>query len=207
MACVSVIRAGAVAGGHGSGPSTSGVELGKGCVRCVYDDLFIRGAESCHGRRALFLRKDNWCSCFDDVVLVHDVAQSCHVKRALHRWARSVHARRPWNRLLLLDRAGPFASGNPEPAPALLFIVLVHAESEAGQADPRVRFSLRDGAIVNGIEAFGAHRPEAGTCAHADRGQPLHVAEIARGSSTATGTERVQLRVLDVVVPDQGRRS
>ena len=59
-----------------------------------------------------------------------------------------------------------------------------------------------DGAIVNGI-AFRAIGQKLGNALTQNRGQPLHVA----GSLAVDrwqGTERVQLRVLDVAVPDQG---
>ena len=78
---------------------------------------------------------------------------------------------------------------------------LVYAD-EVGQAHLRVRFKSGDGAIVNGI-AFRAI------------GQPLGNAltEHARSAAACGGSlavdrwqgiERVQLRVLDVAVPDQG---
>ena len=78
---------------------------------------------------------------------------------------------------------------------------LVYAD-EVGQAHLRVRFKSGDGAIVNGI-AFRSIGQKLGNALDAHRGQPLHVA----GSLAVDrwqGTERVQLRVLDVAVPDQG---
>jgi len=101
----------------------------------------------------------------------------------------------------ILNRAGPFGSGNPEPVVALPSHQLVYAD-EVGQAHLRVRFKSGDGAIVNGI-AFRAIGQKLGNALAQNRGQPLHVA----GSLAVDrwqGTERVQLRVLDVAVPDQG---
>ena len=100
-----------------------------------------------------------------------------------------------------LNRAGPFGSGNPEPVIALPSHQLVYAD-EVGQAHLRVRFKSGDGAIVNGI-AFRSVGQKLGNALTQHRGQPLHVA----GSLAVDrwqGTERVQLRVLDVAVPDQG---
>jgi single-stranded-DNA-specific exonuclease len=71
-----------------------------------------------------------------------------------------------------------------------------------GQAHLRVRFKSGDGAIVNGI-AFRSIGQKLGNALGAHRGQLLHVA----GSLAVDrwqGTERVQLRVLDVAAPDQG---
>jgi single-stranded-DNA-specific exonuclease len=100
-----------------------------------------------------------------------------------------------------LNRAGPFGSGNPEPVLALPSHQLVYAD-EVGQAHLRVRFKSGDGAIVNGI-AFRAIGQKLGQALAQNRGQPLHVA----GSLAVDrwqGSERVQLRVIDVAVPDPG---
>jgi single-stranded-DNA-specific exonuclease len=100
-----------------------------------------------------------------------------------------------------LNRAGPFGSANPEPVVALPSHQLVFAD-EVGQTHLRLRFKSGDGAIVNGI-AFRSIGQKLGHALAAHRGQPLHVA----GSLSVDryqGTERVQLRVLDVAVPDQG---
>ena len=100
-----------------------------------------------------------------------------------------------------LNRAGPFGAGNPEPVIALPAHQLVYAD-EVGQAHLRLRFKSGDGVIVNGI-AFRAIGQKLGNALTQNRGQPLHVA----GSLTVDryqGSERVQLRVIDVAVPDQG---
>jgi single-stranded-DNA-specific exonuclease len=100
-----------------------------------------------------------------------------------------------------LHRAGPFGSGNPEPVVALPSHQLVYAD-EVGQAHLRLRFKSGDGAIVNGI-AFRSIGQKLGNALTQHRGQPLHVA----GSLAVDrwqGTERVQFRVIDVAVPDQG---
>jgi single-stranded-DNA-specific exonuclease len=73
---------------------------------------------------------------------------------------------------------------------------------EVGQAHLRLRFKSGDGAIVNGM-AFRAVGQKLGNALLQHRGQALHVA----GSLSIDrwqGTERVQLRVLDVALPDQG---
>jgi single-stranded-DNA-specific exonuclease len=100
-----------------------------------------------------------------------------------------------------LNRAGPFGSGNPEPVLALPAHQLVFAD-EVGQAHLRLRFKSGDGAIVNGI-AFRAIGQKLGDALLAHRGQPLHVAG-ALSVDRYQGAERVQFRVLDVALPDQG---
>ncbi len=100
-----------------------------------------------------------------------------------------------------LNRAGPFGAGNPEPVVALPSHQLVYAE-EVGQAHLRLRLKSGDGAFVNAI-AFRTVGQKLGNALLENRGQPLHVA----GSLTVDrwqGAERVQLRVMDAAVPDEG---
>jgi single-stranded-DNA-specific exonuclease len=135
-----------------------------------------------------------------EAMLAKDVAQSRHVNELFIDGA--VSARGVTTELAAtLSRAGPFGSGNPEPVLALPSHQLVFAD-EVGQAHLRVRFKSGDGAIVSGI-AFRSIGQKLGNALAANRGQTLHVA----GSLAVDrwqGTERVQLRVLDVAVPDQG---
>ena len=132
--------------------------------------------------------------------LTEIVAQSRHVNEILVDGA--VSARGVTTELAAtLNRAGPFGSGNPEPVLALPSHQLVYAD-EIGQAHLRLRFKSGDGAIVNGV-AFRSIGQKLGNALTANRGQILHVA----GSLSVDrwqGAERVQLRVLDVAVPDQG---
>jgi single-stranded-DNA-specific exonuclease len=132
--------------------------------------------------------------------LAHDVAQSRHANELFIDGAVTARAVTP-ELVATLNRAGPFGSGNPEPVIALPSHQLVYAD-EVGQAHLRVRFKSGDGSIVSGI-AFRSIGQKLGNALIAHRGQPLHVA----GSLAVDrwqGTERVQLRVLDVAVPDQG---
>ena len=78
---------------------------------------------------------------------------------------------------------------------------LIYAD-EVGQAHLRLRFKSGDGAIVNGI-AFRSIGQKLGHALTQNRGQPLHVAG-SLNVDRYQGSERVQLRVVDVAVPDQG---
>jgi single-stranded-DNA-specific exonuclease len=132
--------------------------------------------------------------------LAHDVAQSRHVNELFIDGAVTARSATP-ELVATLNRAGPFGSGNPEPVVALPAHQLVFAD-EVGQAHLRLRFKSGDGAIVNGV-AFRAVGQKLGNALIAQRGQSLHVA----GSLTVDryqGSERVQLRVQDIAVPDQG---
>ena len=132
--------------------------------------------------------------------LAADVAEARHVNEILIDGAISARAATP-ELVATLNRAGPFGSGNPEPIVALPSHQLVYAD-EVGQAHLKLRFKSGDGATVNAI-AFRSVGQKLGNALVQHRGQVLHVA----GTLTVDryqGVERVQLRVLDVAVPDHG---
>jgi single-stranded-DNA-specific exonuclease len=187
--------------GTGSGRSISGVDLGKAVRHAVKDGLLMKGGG--HAMAAgVTLRKERLAEfrAYMESALAHDVANSRHENELLIDGAVSARAVTP-ELVATLNRAGPFGSGNPEPVLALPSHQLVYAD-EVGQAHLRVRFKSGDGAIVNGV-AFRSIGSKLGNALIGHRGQPLHVA----GSLAVDrwqGTERAQLRVLDVAVPDQG---
>jgi single-stranded-DNA-specific exonuclease len=95
----------------------------------------------------------------------------------------------------LIERAGPFGSGNPEPVIALPAHTLVYVE-QVGQAHVRVRLKSADGAAVNAI-AFRAAGQKLGAALLASRGRQVHAA----GSFALDrwqGVERVQFRLTDI---------
>jgi single-stranded-DNA-specific exonuclease len=187
--------------GTGSGRSIPGVDLGKAVRQAVSDGLLLKGGG--HAMAAgVTLRKERLAEfrAWIETTLAHDVAQSRHANELFIDGAVSARAVTP-ELVATLNRAGPFGSGNPEPVIALPAHQLVYAD-EVGQAHMRVRLKSGDGAIVNGI-AFRAIGQKLGNALAEHRGQPLHVA----GCLTVDryqGSERVQLRVLDVAVPDTG---
>src|ERR1700731_37686 len=187
--------------GTGSGRSIGGVDLGKAVRQAVKDGLLLKGGG--HAMAAgVTLRKEKLAEfrAHMENALAADVAASRHVNELFIDGAVSARAVTP-ELVATLNRAGPFGSGNPEPVIALPSPQLVYAD-EGGQAHLRLRFKSGDGAIVNGI-AFRSVGQKLGNALTQHRGQPLHVA----GSLAVDrwqGTERVQLRVLDVAVPDQG---
>ncbi len=187
--------------GTGSGRSISGVDLGKTVRQAVADGLLIKGGG--HAMAAgITLRKERLAEfrAYAEAALAEDVAQSRHANELFIDGAVSARAVTP-ELVTTLNRAGPYGSANPEPVIALPSHQLVFAD-EVGQAHVRVRFRSGDGAMVNGI-AFRAIGQKLGNALKENRGQLLHVA----GSLTVDrwqGSERVQLRVIDVAVPDEG---
>ncbi|MGB3447414.1 MAG: single-stranded-DNA-specific exonuclease RecJ [Xanthobacteraceae bacterium] len=187
--------------GTGSGRSISGVDLGKAVRQAVTDGLLMKGGG--HAMAAgITLRKEQLAAfrAYIESALTDDVAQSRNVRELFVDGAVSARAVTP-ELVATLNRAGPFGAGNPEPVIALPSHQLVYAD-EVGQAHLRLRFKAGDGAIVNGI-AFRSVGQPLGNALKESRGQVLHVA----GSLTVDrwqGGERVQLRVIDVAVPDAG---
>jgi single-stranded-DNA-specific exonuclease len=187
--------------GTGSGRSISGVDLGKAVRQAVKERILMKGGG--HAMAAgVTLRKERLAEfrAFMETALAEDVANSRHENELFIDGAVSARSVTP-EFAATLNRAGPFGAGNPEPVIALPAHQLVYAD-EVGQAHLRVRFKSGDGVIVNGI-AFRSIGQKLGNALTENRGQPLHVA----GSLAVDrwqGSERVQLRVLDVAVPDQG---
>ncbi|MGB3489027.1 MAG: single-stranded-DNA-specific exonuclease RecJ [Xanthobacteraceae bacterium] len=187
--------------GTGSGRSISGVDLGKAVRQAVTDGLLMKGGG--HAMAAgITLRKEQLAAfrAYIENALADDVAQSRNVRELMVDGAVSARAVTP-ELVATLNRAGPFGAGNPEPVIALPSHQLVYAD-EVGQAHLRLRFKAGDGAIVNGI-AFRSVGQPLGNALKENRGQVLHIA----GSLTVDrwqGAERVQLRVIDVAVPDAG---
>ncbi|MEH2469050.1 single-stranded-DNA-specific exonuclease [Nitrobacteraceae bacterium AZCC 2161] len=187
--------------GTGSGRSISGVDLGKAVRQAVTDGLLIKGGG--HAMAAgVTLRKERLGEfrAYVEAALADDVAKSRNEKELFIDGAVTARGVTP-DLVATLNRAGPFGAGNPEPVVALPSHQLVYAD-EVGQAHLRLRFKSSDGTIVNGI-AFRSVGQKLGNALQQHRGQPLHVA----GSLAVDrwqGTERVQLRVIDIAVPDPG---
>jgi single-stranded-DNA-specific exonuclease len=187
--------------GTGSGRSIAGVDLGKAVRQAVAEGILLKGGG--HAMAAgVTLRKEKLAEfrAYLESALAQDVAEARHVNELYIDGA--VSARAVTTELATtLNRAGPFGSGNPEVVLALPAHQLVYAD-EVGQAHLRLRFKSGDGAIVNGI-AFRSVGQKLGNALVANRGQQLHVA----GSLSVDryqGAERVQFRVIDVALPDQG---
>ncbi|MGY3615037.1 single-stranded-DNA-specific exonuclease RecJ [Bradyrhizobium sp. USDA 10063] len=187
--------------GTGSGRSIGGVDLGKAVRQAVADGLLLKGGG--HAMAAgVTLRKEKLAEfrAYLESVLAADVANSRHENELFIDGAVSARGVTV-EFAAMLNRAGPFGSGNPEPVIALPSHQLVYAD-EVGQAHLRLRFKSGDGSIVNGM-AFRSVGQKLGNALIQNRGQPLHVAG-SLAIDRWQGSERVQLRVLDVAVPDQG---
>jgi single-stranded-DNA-specific exonuclease len=99
----------------------------------------------------------------------------------------------------LVNRAGPFGAGNPEPVFAFPSHTVVYAD-RVGENHLRVRLRAGDGSFVNAVAFRSADRP-LGKALLERRGRAIHAA----GCLTIDrwqGDERVQLRLTDVAIPE-----
>jgi single-stranded-DNA-specific exonuclease len=181
--------------GTGSGRSIPGVDIGRAVRRAVAEGLLVKGGG--HAMAAgVTLRRDALAAfrAFLESMLGADVETSRRATGLLIDGALSA-AGANLELLALLDRAGPFGSGNPEPMIALPAHTISYAE-EVGQAHIRVRLKSADGAGVNAI-AFRASGQKLGVALVQGRGRQVHAA----GSFTLDryqGEERVQFRITDI---------
>ncbi|MGL4262549.1 MAG: single-stranded-DNA-specific exonuclease RecJ [Afipia sp.] len=187
--------------GTGSGRSIPGVDLGKVVREAVHQGILLKGGG--HAMAAgVTLKKERLAEfrAFVESALAATVADARHANELFIDGAVSARAVTT-DFVNTMNRAGPYGAGNPEPLIALPSHQLIFAD-EVGQAHLRLRFKSGDGAFVNGI-AFRSIGQKLGNALIENRGQMLHVA----GSLTVDrwqGSERVQMRVTDVAVPDPG---
>ena len=181
--------------GTGSGRSIPGVDIGRAVRRAVAEGLLEKGGG--HAMAAgVTVRKSSLAQlrAFLEATLAADVVIARRANGLLIDGAVSASAANA-ELVAMIERAGPFGSGNPEPVIALPAHTIVYAE-EAGQAHIRVRLKSADGAGVNAI-AFRAGGQKLGAALLQNRGRQVHAA----GSFALDrwqGEERVQFRLTDI---------
>jgi single-stranded-DNA-specific exonuclease len=185
--------------GTGSGRSIAGVDLGRAVRKAVAEGMLLKGGG--HAMAAGITLKKGALSAFRAFIedaLAADVASARREDALLIDGALTAGAAR-LETVSTLGRAGPFGAGNPEPIIALPSHTLVYAE-EVGQAHIRARFKSGDGAVVNAI-AFRAIGQKLGQALLSNRGRAVHAAG-SLAIDRWQGAERVQLRLLDMALPD-----
>ncbi len=181
--------------GTGSGRSIAGVDIGRAVRRAVAEGLLTKGGG--HAMAAgVTVRKDALAPlrAFLEATLGADVAAARRANGLLIDGAVSAAGANA-ELVALLERAGPFGSGNPEPTIALPAHTIAYAE-EVGQAHIRVRLKSAEGAFVGGI-AFRAAGQKLGAALLEGRGRLVHAA----GSFSLDrwqGEERVQFKLADI---------
>jgi single-stranded-DNA-specific exonuclease len=181
--------------GTGSGRSIAGVDIGRAVRRAVAEGLLVKGGG--HAMAAgVTLRKGALAQlrAFFEAALSADVAIARRASGLMVDGAVSA-AGANLDLVAMIERAGPFGSGNPEPVIALPAHTVTYAE-EAGQAHMRVRLKSADGAAVNAI-AFRAAGQKLGTALLNSRGRQVHAAG-SFAIDRYQGEERVQFRLTDI---------
>jgi len=181
--------------GTGSGRSIPGADLGAVVRRAVAEGLLLKGGG--HAMAAgVTLRKDALAAfrayleeALADAVTAARRDAALSIDGAISARAATVDL------VTMLERAGPFGAGNPEPMLALPAHTLIYAEP-VGQAHVRARLRAPDGAVVNAI-AFRAIGQPLGHALLQNRGGALHAAGTL-SIDRWNGAERVQLRLVDV---------
>jgi len=181
--------------GTGSGRSITGVDIGRAVRRAVAEGLLVKGGG--HAMAAgVTLRKGALAQlrAFLEAALSADVATARRLSGLMIDGAVSA-AGANLELVAMIERAGPFGSGNPEPVIALPAHTVTYAE-EVGQAHMRVRLKSADGAAVNAI-AFRAAGQKLGTALLNSRGRQVHAAG-SFAIDRYQGEERVQFRLTDI---------
>jgi single-stranded-DNA-specific exonuclease len=181
--------------GTGSGRSITGVDIGRAVRRAVTEGLLVKGGG--HAMAAgVTLRKGALAQlrAFLETALSADVTTARRASGLMIDGAVGA-AGANLDLVAMIERAGPFGSGNPEPVIALPAHSVTYAE-EVGQAHMRVRLKSADGAAVNAI-AFRAAGQKLGTALLNSRGRQVHAAG-SLAIDRYQGEERVQFRLTDI---------
>ncbi|MBS7540278.1 single-stranded-DNA-specific exonuclease RecJ [Ancylobacter lacus] len=191
--------------GAGSARSIPGVDVGRAVRAAVEAGLLVKGGG--HAMAAgLTLARDRLGAlrAFLEEKLAETVEEARGVDELAIDGALAAGAATP-ELVELVDRAGPYGAGNPQPVFAFPAHRIAHAE--AGNADQvRVRLRGPDGATVSGV-AFRAANAPLGRALLNARGQLVHVAGTLDVDSWQ-GRSQVSLRVSDVAevdTPDRPR--
>ena len=188
--------------GTGSGRSIPGVDLGRAVRAAVEEGILVKGGG--HAMAAgITIARDR----LGDFRAFLEQRLTLYVDGARADDALMIDAAltaggaRP-QVIEMIEQAGPFGSGNPEPTFAFPSHRIIDA-GEVGQGHLRVRAKSGDGAMLNAI-AFRQAAEPLGRAIMAARGEPMHLA----GSLSIDrwgGGERVQLRLLDAAKPGDRR--
>ncbi len=188
--------------GTGSGRSITGADLGQAVRRAVAEGLLMKGGG--HAMAAgVTLRKDKIAlfRAFLEETLGAAVEAARRERALLIDGAVTANAANV-GLISTIARAGPFGSGNPEPVIALPSHTVAYADV-VGEKHVRVRFKSGDGTMLNAI-AFRAAGEDIGNALIQNRGRAVHAAG-SLAIDRWQGEERVQLRLIDVALPETAK--
>jgi len=185
--------------GTGSGRSIPGVDLGRAVRGAVEEGLLVKGGG--HAMAAgLTVTRDK----LGDLRAYLEARLREAVEQARHEDCLEIDAAitaRGANGELfsMIERAGPFGSGNPEPVFALPAHTVAFADP-VGQNHVRVRLRSNDGATMSAV-AFRAMDRPLGQALLGARGRAMHVAGTL-SVNRWQGRETIEMRISDAANAD-----
>jgi len=185
--------------GTGSGRSIPGVDLGKAVRGAVEEGLLVKGGG--HAMAAgLTVTRDKLgdLRAYLEAKLRETVEKSRH-EDCLEIDA-AITARGANGELFkMIERAGPYGSGNPEPVFALPSHIVAFADP-VGQNHVRARLRSNDGAMISAV-AFRAMDRPLGQALLGARGQAMHVAGTL-SVNRWQGRETIEMKISDAASAD-----
>lgn len=185
--------------GTGSGRSIPGVDLGRAVRSAVEEGLLVKGGG--HAMAAgLTVTRDK----LGDLRAFLEAKLSEAVEKARHEDCLEIDAAitaRGANAELfrMIERAGPYGSGNPAPVFALPSHVVAFADP-VGQNHVRARLRSNDGAMISAVAFRCLDRP-LGQALLGARGQAMHVAGTL-SVNRWQGRETIEMRISDAAAAD-----
>ena len=186
--------------GTGSARSIPGVDLGRVVRAAVEDGLLVKGGG--HAMAAgLTIQKDklvDFRAYLEE--RLSEIVERARAHDALSIDAALTAAGAQPDLLRMLEAAGPFGAGNPEP----VFVLPAHRIAKlfpVGTNHLKVRAVAGDGAGID-VMAFRAVGNPLGAALKAHEGQAMHLAGTL-SLDTWGGRERVQMRLIDMAVPER----
>ena len=182
-------------GGTGSGRSIAGVDLGRAVRRAVEVGLLPKGGG--HAMAAGVTLAPDTLALFRahmETMLAAEV-EAARRDEALKIDAALTASGATADLVEMVERAGPFGAGNPEPVFALPAHVLIGLDA-VGTEHLRARLKSADGRTLTAM-AFRAVGKPLGDALLAARGRSVHAAGFL-AVDRWQGQERVQMRLLDI---------
>ena len=189
--------------GTGSARSIPGVDLGRVVRAAVDDGLLVKGGG--HAMAAgLTIERERLVDfrAYLELRLGEIVARARANDSLLIDAAVTAGGATP-DLMRMIEQAGPFGQGNPEP----VFVLPAHRIARAtpvGNGHIRVRAVAGDGAGIDAI-AFRAAESALGQALHKNVGAAVHLAGTLSLDRWG-GSERVQMRLIDIAIPLQASR-
>ncbi|MBS9477862.1 single-stranded-DNA-specific exonuclease RecJ [Ancylobacter radicis] len=185
--------------GSGSARSIPGVDVGRAVRGAVDRGLLVKGGGHAMAAGLTIARERlGDLRAYLDEVLSGAVEEARGVDETVIDGALSAAGATP-ELVELIERAGPYGAGNPQPIFAFPAHRLVYAEP-GNSEQVRLRLRSSDGTVLSGV-AFRAVNTPLGQALLAARGQTVHVAGMLELDSWQ-GRTQVNLRVCDVAIPD-----